>query len=185
MMNKAKFLLQLLMDDAAAYYINLKNTGQWKTEISRNTQIIVLTMQISELETKVSKLLTIRALTGQSAPSIGGTGTNSGTGTNPVYTFELWRLKKVDNKAEHNMIEWDGKTWYWCDKHQYNNKGVVTQGMYIFHKPGAEHDAWHAKKDCFKKGGPKDYMVTTPKASTPASGLTDPLAAKLSLSKSL
>jgi hypothetical protein len=142
-------------------------------------------MQISELETKVSKLLTVRAPTGQSVPSSGGTRTNGGTGTNPVYTFELWRLKKVDNKAEYSMIERDGKTWYWCDMHQYNNKGVVTQGMYVFHKPGAEHDAWCAKKDCFKKGGPKDYTVTTPKVSTPASGLTDPLAAKLSLSKSL
>ncbi len=67
MMNKAKIRLRLLMDDAAAYYVNIKNTGQWKTEISRNTQIIALTTQISELETKVSKLLTIRAPTGQSA----------------------------------------------------------------------------------------------------------------------
>ena len=33
--------------------VNLKNTGQWKTEISMNTQIIALTTQISELETKV------------------------------------------------------------------------------------------------------------------------------------
>ncbi len=57
------------------------------------------------------------------------------------YTFELWRLKKVDSKADHSMIERDGKTWYWCDNHTYNNKGVVTQGMYVFHKPGAEHDA--------------------------------------------
>jgi hypothetical protein len=110
MMNKAKIMPQLLMDDAAAYYVNLKNTGQWKTEISRNTQIFALTMQISELETKVSKLLTIRAPTGQSAPSSGGTRTNGGTGTNPAYTFELWRLKKVNNKAKHSMIERDGKT---------------------------------------------------------------------------
>ncbi len=79
-------------------------------------------MQISELETKVSKLLTIRAPTGQSAPSNGSTGTNSGTGTNSVYTFELWPLKKVKNKAKPSMIERDGKTWYWCDKHQYNKK---------------------------------------------------------------
>ncbi len=41
------------------------------------------------------------------------------------------------------------------------------------------------QKKRFKKGGLTDYMVTTPKASTPASGLTDPLAAKPSLSKSL
>jgi hypothetical protein len=83
------------------------------------------------------------------------------------------------------MIERDGKTWYWCNEHQFNNKGVVAQGMHVFHKPGVEHYAWHAKKDRFKKGGPKDYTATTPKLSTPASGLTDPSAAKLSLSKSL
>ncbi len=47
----------------------------------------------------------------------------------------------------HNMIERDGKTWYWCNNHRYNNRGVVTQGMYFFHKPGSEHDAWQAKKD--------------------------------------
>jgi hypothetical protein len=43
MMNKAKITSQLLMDYAAAYYLNKKNTSQWKTEISRNTQIIALT----------------------------------------------------------------------------------------------------------------------------------------------
>jgi hypothetical protein len=83
------------------------------------------------------------------------------------------------------MIKWDGKTWYWCNNHTYNNKGVVTQGMYNFHKPGAEHDAWHAKKDRFKKGGPKKHTVTTPKVPTPVTALTDSSAAKLSLSKSL
>jgi hypothetical protein len=84
------------------------------------------------------------------------------------------------------MIEQDGKTWYWCDNHTYNNKGVVTQGMYVFHKTGAEHDAWHAKKDRFKKGGPKEHTVTTtPNVPTPATGSTDSSAAKLSLSKSL
>ena len=58
--------------------------------------------------------------------------------------------------------------------------------MYVFHKPGAEHDAWRAKKDRFKKGGPKEYTVTTPKVpTTPATGSSDPSAAKLSLSKSL
>ena len=58
--------------------------------------------------------------------------------------------------------------------------------MYVFHKPGAEHDAWRAKKDRIKMGGPKEHMVTTtPNVPTPATGLTDSSAAKLSLSKSL
>ncbi len=83
------------------------------------------------------------------------------------------------------MIERDGKTWYWCDNHMCNNKGVVTQGMHVFHKLGSEHDAWQAKKDQFKKGGPKISTVTTPTAPTRFSGLNDSSAAKLSLSKSL
>ncbi len=112
------------MNDAAAYFVNLKNTGNWRTEIARNTQIIALTMRISELESKVSKLSSDRALNGQSATPSGSTGAS--TFNSDKYIFELWHLKKVNNKAEHNMIEQDGKNWYWCDNHTYNNKGVVT-----------------------------------------------------------
>ena len=93
----------LLMDDAAAYSVNLKT---WKAEISRNTQIIALTMQISELETKVSKLSHVKAPTGPSMMPLGTPG-SAGTGN---CSFELWHLKKVYNKAEHSMIEQDGKT---------------------------------------------------------------------------
>jgi hypothetical protein len=90
----------------------------------------------------------------QSATPSGGTGASA---TNSdKYIFELWSLKKVDNKAALNMIEQDGKTYYWCNNHMYNNKGNVTQGMYVFHKPGSEHDAWQAEKDRLKKGGPKN-----------------------------
>ncbi len=144
MMNKPKIKLNLLMDAAAANFVYLRNTGNWKTEITRNTQIIVLTMQISELESKVSKL-TDRTSTGQSTTPCGGTGASAFNCEK--YIFELWHLKKANNKAEHNMIEWDEKTWYWCNNHTHNNKGVVTQSMYIFHEPDREHDAWQAKKD--------------------------------------
>jgi hypothetical protein len=71
-----------------------------------------LTTQISELESKVSKLSTDRTSNGQSAtPSSGGTGAN--TFNSDKYIFDLWHLKKVDNKAEHSTIKRDGKTWYW------------------------------------------------------------------------
>jgi len=42
-MNKSIVTLQELMDDVAPYYINLKNTGAWKMEMSRNSQIFALT----------------------------------------------------------------------------------------------------------------------------------------------
>ncbi len=35
-MSKATITLNLLMDDAAAYFVNLKDTSNWKTEIARN-----------------------------------------------------------------------------------------------------------------------------------------------------
>jgi hypothetical protein len=173
----------LLMDDAAVYFVNLKNTRNWKKEIARTTQIIALTMQISALESKVSKHSPDRISNGQLATPSGGTRASAFNSDKNI--FELWRLKKVDNKAEHNMIEQNGKTWYWCNSHTTNNKSVVTQGMYIFHKPGSQHDAWQAKKDWFKKGGPQNSTESTPKAPTPVSGSTDSSAAKLSLSKSL
>jgi hypothetical protein len=122
-MNEAKITLNSLMDDAAAYFLNLKNTGNWKTEITRNTQIIALTIQISALESKVSKLSTDRTSSEQSATPSGGTGASAFN--SDKYIFELWGLKKVDNKAEQNMIEPDGKTWYWWNNHTYNNKGVA------------------------------------------------------------
>ncbi len=55
-MNKARVTSQTLIDDALAYYVNLKNTGAWRIKLSRNTQIIALTIQLSELKTEMTKL---------------------------------------------------------------------------------------------------------------------------------
>ena len=120
-MNKLNVMSQTLINDASAYYINLKNTGAWKVELSKNLQLIALTTQISELESKISKLSTNSGSSKQNkeAPARG----------NNNYVFEQWHLNKVDNKAEHNMVKRDGKAWYWCNDHCYNNKGVVTNGM--------------------------------------------------------
>ena len=106
-MNKSIVTLQELMDDVAPYYINLKNTGAWKMEMSRNSQIVALTTQLTELKTEMSKL---SASTGTPKLDEG-----KPAGGPAKYVFELWRLEKVANKAEHNMVERDGKTWYWCD----------------------------------------------------------------------
>ncbi len=56
MMNKSNVTSQILINNASAYYVNLKNTGAWKVELSKNLKLIVLTNQISELESKISKL---------------------------------------------------------------------------------------------------------------------------------
>jgi len=46
----------------------------------------------------------------------------------------------TDETKDENLIR-DCKTWNWCDKHKYNNKGVVTNGMYVTHKPDG-HQSW-------------------------------------------
>ena len=174
LMNKSVVTSQELMDDAAAYFINLKNTGSWKMELSRNSQIVALTTQLTELKTEMSKLSASKG-----TPKL-DEGKPAGGSTK--YVFELWRLEKVDNKAEHNMVERDGKTWYWCDKHRYNNKGTITNGMYVTHKPDG-HDEWMERR---KKGGKKGGATaeTTAKPTVTPSVSNDS-SAKLSLSKSL
>jgi hypothetical protein len=167
------------MDDALAYYINLNNTGARKIEMSCNSQPIALTTQIGELKSKLGKLSSTKA------PSKLDESKPSSTNGSKQYIFELWHLKKIDNKAEHNMVEPDEKVWYWCDKHRYNNKGVVTNGMYVTHKPDG-HDDWAIKR---KKKGPFTNATTststTFKSELPASVVNDSSATKLSLSKSL
>jgi hypothetical protein len=109
---------------------------------------------------------------------------NVPTSGKPRYVFELWRLVKVDNKLEHNMVEQDDKTWYWCDKHKYNGiNGVVSNGMYVTHKLD-QHDSWVERRT---KGNRRASNIASTnsklKATPPASN--DSSASKLSLSKSL
>jgi hypothetical protein len=178
MMNKSVVTSQALMDDAAAYFINLKNTGAWKTKVSRNSRIIALTTQLTELKTEIGKLSASKA-----TPKLDD---GKPAGGPAKYVFQLWRLEKIDNKAEHNMVERDGKTWYWCDKDRYNNKGVITNGMYVAHKPD-EHDAWINRRKNGRKGGAAASTGNDPagKPTTTPSVSNDSSASKLSLSKSL
>jgi len=174
LMNKSVVTSQELMDDAGAYFINLKNTGAWKIEMSRNSQIIALTTQLTELKTEFAA-----SKASKDTPKLDD---GKPTGDKVKYTFNLWHLKKIDNKAEHR----DGKPWYWCEKHKFNNKGVVTNGMYVTHKPD-EHDAAMERRNKGRKGGavasngndPASKPTTTPSVSNDSS------ASKLSLSKSL
>jgi hypothetical protein len=177
MMNKAHITSQTLIDDASAYYVNLKNTGAWRIELSGNTQIIALTTQLSELKTEMTKLSAakIPLKQNENTPPPGG-----------KYVFEFWRLKKIDNKAEHSMVERDGKTWYWCNQHTFNNKGVRTNGMYVNHKP-EDHGVWLERRRKGKKSfAPTPTDGISKQTTKPTSSVSnDSSASKLSLSKSL
>ena len=86
------------------------------------------------------------------------------------------------------MVERDGKIWYWCDKHKYNNKGVVMNGKYVTHKPD-QHESWTERRNKGRKGGATALTgndpAGKPKPTTTQSVSNDFSASKLSLSKSL
>jgi hypothetical protein len=175
---------QSLMDDAGTYYTNLVGSGSWQLE-SKHSQIITLTTQISELKMKIQSLTSTHA---SNKSSMGPAADKPQTSLRNYGNFEVWRLVKINNNAEFNMVEKGNKKFHWCDEHQYPGSDV--KGMYVFHKP-TEHDAWKARKDFHdirhgKKLGSKDTQSTTP-ASTPsvAASTVSTSASKLSLAKSL
>ena len=177
-MNKEIVTSQSLMDDASTYYTNMVASGDWKSEVNKHAQIIALTTQITELKKEFNEVKAAKNIT----PSIP---TPSGPGSNK---FEQWRLEKVDNKEEFNMVVRDGKTYYWCNKHKYPSSNV--QGMYVFHKP-TEHDAWQERKSALNgrrgKKGEKEKITPAPALLLPSAlkPSSTPGAAKLSLAKSL
>jgi hypothetical protein len=92
MMNKPFIPSQDLIDKASAYYTNLKNTGTWKIKLTKNSQIIALTTQLSELKTEIAKISTNNGSNikkDEAAPASG----------NKSYILECWHLEKVDNNA--------------------------------------------------------------------------------------
>ncbi len=146
-MNKEIVTSQSLMDDASTYYTNMVASGDWKSEVNKHAQIIALTTQITELKKEFNKVKAAKNIIPTPSWS-----TPTGSGSSK---FEQWRLEKVDNKEEFNMVVRDGKTYYWCDKHKFPTSNV--QWMYVFHKP-TEHDAWQEHKSALngRRGGKKD-----------------------------
>jgi hypothetical protein len=152
-------------------------------ESTKHAQIIALITQLSELKTEIQSLSKNASDKSKcSAPE------KSSSSAKNYGNFEAWRLTKVNNNTEFNMIEKGDKKYYWCDEHQY--PGCETKGMYIFHKP-TEHNAWKARKDELnKKRGKKSGTGSTPAvvpASVPsnAAATISTNASKLSLAKSL
>ena len=185
-MNRENYTAESLMTESSLFCLNLKSSGGWKIETNKHQQIIALTTQLNEMESKLAKL----------APKVGGPSlpkTIVTTGDTPDMkgTFPLWPLKKVQSSEEHFMVERDGAKWYWCeDGHSLENKPCI---MFCMHKPGDGHIAWLARKDKFKKdnAAKKGNITPTPSVTLPSSApnaatksnIGDSL--KLSLSKSL
>jgi hypothetical protein len=121
-MDKEFVTPQSLMDDAGIHFTNLVSSGSWKLESSKHAQINALTTQLSELKTEMQSLSK-----NSSEKSKGSTSDKRSSSAKNYGNFEAWCLTKVNNGAEFNMVEKNGKKFCWCDQHQY--PGWDTKGM--------------------------------------------------------
>jgi len=157
LMNRENYTSESLMNEASLFALNLKSSGGWKIETNKHQQIIALTTQLNEMESKLAKL----------TPKVGGpslpkTIVNTDDTPDMKGSFPLWRLKKVQSSEEHCMVKRDGAKWYWCeDGHSFKNKPC---GMYCIHKPGAGHVAWLERKEKYKQAeaAKKGKTIPTP-----------------------
>jgi hypothetical protein len=85
------------MIELSLFCLNLKSSGNWKIETNKHQQIIALTTQLNELETKLTKL----------TPKVGGAPFSKiSTNTQEMKgEFPLWHLRKASNSEEHCMVE--------------------------------------------------------------------------------
>ena len=125
-----------LMDEATLYYTNLREAGNWKAEHGNKEQIVALSTQLKQLTEQLNSMKAEKTSGNSEVKKESSSGSNG--------KFEEWRLTKVDNKAEHNMVERDGKKWYWCDEHYRDNKKC---GMYCTHTPREGHTKWQERKN--------------------------------------
>ncbi len=183
LMNCENYKAESLTTKSSLFCLNLKSSGSWKIETNKHQQIIALTTQLNEMETKLAKL----------TPKVGGAPlTMIPTNTQDMKgKFPPWRLKKVFNSEEHCMIERDSAKYYWCeDEHFFENKPC---GMYCMHKPWGGHIAWQAQKEKFKMDNAlkKGNATPAPSVTLPSPGPSNATKSnignlsKLSLSKSL
>ena len=170
LMGREHIVSEDLIAEATLMYTNLEKKGAWIKSYSAKDQIIALTSKIMVLETKLE--VTKVANPAPAQPR----GRNN---------FDMWRLTKIENGEEHCKIVRGDRTYYWCeDGHSFDKKKC---GMYVFHKPGAEHIEWQKKKDESKtrKQASSDQGQKTDAQLKPSAGSTDTSAKRLSLSQHL
>ena len=68
---------------------------------------------------------------------------SKGSGQKP--NIEAWRMKK----SFGDKTERDGKVWYWCPHHKYEN---FYDGLYVTHPP-EKHEEWQDRQDKMKGRG--------------------------------
>jgi hypothetical protein len=97
LMNRENYTAESLMTESSLFCLNLKSSGCWKIETNKHQQIIALTTQLNEMETKLATL----------TPKVGGAILPKTTANIPDMkgNFPLWRIKKVLSSEEHCMVK--------------------------------------------------------------------------------
>lgn len=135
-----------IMQAACKLHTDMVSAGEWDRLDPEQAQIIALTTALEQAR-KSGNI-------GQPPPihhrddGTGGGGGGRGGGKSSV---EEWRL----TKTKGDSCVHDGRTYWWCPKHN-NNKG-----MYVRHPP-EDHDKQAAASKSKRNGGSYNYVIPDP-----------------------
>ena len=124
-------------------YNNAVSSNRWEYSDPKDAKILALTTKVNQLEA----LMKISAHATQKQTHEVSNSSGNSNGNSKYLTIDAWRMKKTEP-----MVQRDGKTWYWCQKHVSPGK---YEGLYVTHKP-EDHDEWARNRNRFKKRDKKD-----------------------------
>ena len=121
-----------LINSAVTKYHNMVKQDRWKLTEPKDSKIVALTTQVTNLE---KRLVVSEGKAVQPPPST----------TNPKFNCALPAVQmKYDGPKK--MI--NGEQWWWCEHHMMEG---VYDGLYVKHPPD-EHDDWLERKKGGKRG---------------------------------
>jgi len=125
--------------EALTIYNNAVSQNRWESKDPKDAKIMALTTEVQQLreETKQFSAMVTSKSNGNSSSG----GHQSGK-SKDFLSIKSWRMVKTDD-----MVERDGKTWYWCPHHKVEGS---YDGLYVTHKP-EEHEEWKNNRSQFRK----------------------------------
>ena len=139
---------QLILE-IVTIYNNAVASNTWDNKDPKDAKIMALTTEMQELKEMHRNLMAFSSTAGQTSQSK----TQSKGGGSRI-NIDAWRMTKTTP-----MVEKDGKTWYWCPHHVYEDK---YNGLYVTHKP-EDHEDWVKRKQSYKDRMTKKKTSDVPK----------------------
>ena len=124
-----------LINDAKSKYNNMVKQRLWDKQDPNDAKIATLTTELTELKQCV---LATSQLTNGGGGGSDATKTKSDN-KKKSSNIDKWRTIK---KGDHKKV--DGVDYWWCPDHKWEGH---FDGLYVTHKPGAEHEEWKKKRD--------------------------------------